>query len=535
MSPHTALLNAAMLRWLDELSTQGIFTTDEHLVICSWNRWMERTSGRTATEVIGQPLFDTFPEIVDRGFGKYYDAALTGSVSVLAQPFHRYLLRFPPGDGSDGSEPMPQSSRIAPLIEKDRILGTLTVIDDVSERVKSEAEMRRQIAGAVDARIVAEDALRIKDEFLATLSHEIRTPLNAVIGWTKILLARPADGATLQRALHVIDRNANAQARLIEDMLDMARIVSGKLRLELGPVDLVAATIAAIDVVAPSAAAKSITIRTSLSRAPRPIVADADRIQQIVWNVLSNAVKFTPAGGSIEVRLPDPPAPLQLTVTDTGEGIAPEFLPHVFERFRQANSSSSRSEGGLGLGLALVRQLVEMHGGEIHVESAGRGTGAAFTITFPEPKDAPLQSNSNGDALRGQPLAGVRVMVVDDDADWRELMTVSLTDHGADVMIAATARQALMMLDAARNQLPDLIVADLAMPGDDGYALMDVLRASDAPLRSIPAIAVTAYSDDDHRRRAIEAGFRLHRAKPIPPDDVTSAVLEVLGMQPHPR
>ena len=230
-----------------------------------------------------------------------------------------------------------------------------------------EAEMRRQIAAAEDAREIAEDALRTKDEFLATLSHEIRTPLNAVIGWTKILLGRKTDPETVQRALTIIDRNAIAQARLIEDMLDMARIMSGKLRMEFGPVDLVASTAAAIDVVSPAAAAKGVTILADLGSEPRAIVADAGRVQQIAWNILSNAVKFTNAGGTVSVKI-EPGADLvRLVVRDTGEGIAPEFLPLVFERFRQANASASRTEGGLGLGLALVRELVELHGGTIAV------------------------------------------------------------------------------------------------------------------------------------------------------------------------
>src|SRR5690606_34484728 len=248
------------------------------------------------------------PEIRARGLDRYYRKALSGEVSVLAHSFHRYLIEIRPRiDGT--STPMPQTCRIAPLVAEGQIVGTITVIEDVSDRVRSEAELRRQIASAEHARQMAEDASRLKDEFLATLSHEIRTPLNAVMGWTRILLSRRVDEATLENALRVIDRNARAQSRLVEDMLDMARIVTGKLRLETAPMDRVAVTAAAIDVVAPTAAAKGIRLVASLPNRPKAIIADADRVQQIVWNLLSNAVKFTPPGGTIEIVIPDEPGP----------------------------------------------------------------------------------------------------------------------------------------------------------------------------------------------------------------------------------
>ena len=385
MATDASLMQSAVLQWLDELSSQGVFTTDRALRIRSWNRWLERYAGRTASDMVGRPLTEALPEISTRGFDRYYQAAVGGEVSVLAQPFHRYLIEIPVRIDAGSSIPMPQSCRIAPLIADGQIAGTITVIDDVTDRVRNEAELRRQISAAEEARETAEQALRAKDEFLTTLSHEIRTPLNAVVGWTRILLTRPVDAAMLQNALEVIDRNARMQSRLVEDMLDMARIVSGKLRLEMGPVDLVAATSAAIEVVGPTATAKGIRIKTTLASAPpRRIVADADRVQQIVWNLLSNAIKFTPAGGEIDVAISEEPGVVRLVVRDTGRGIAPEFLPFVFERFRQANASTSRTEGGLGLGLALVRQLVEMHGGRIMAESAGPGKGSVFTVTFPE-------------------------------------------------------------------------------------------------------------------------------------------------------
>ncbi|HEY0875855.1 MAG TPA: histidine kinase dimerization/phospho-acceptor domain-containing protein, partial [Vicinamibacterales bacterium] len=343
MGLNAPLMQAAMLRWLDEFANQGIIITDTDLVVRGWNQWLERHTGRSATSLIGQPLLDSFPEIEARGLEQYFRMALGGEVSVLAHSFHRFLIEIPVRP--DGTETrMAQSCRVAPLVAGGQIVGTITVISDVSERVRSEAELRRQIASAEHARQLAEEALRLKDEFLATLSHEIRTPLNAVMGWTRILLSRRVDEATLDNALRVIDRNARAQSRLVEDMLDMARIVTGKLRLETAPMDLVAVTAAAIDVVAPAAAAKGVRLIASLGDRPKAIIADADRVQQIAWNLLSNAVKFTPSGGTIEISIPDEPGPARLIVRDTGQGISPDFLPYVFERFRQANASASRTE-----------------------------------------------------------------------------------------------------------------------------------------------------------------------------------------------
>ena len=522
-------MQTAMLRWLDDFSNQGIFTTDTDLRIQTWNHWLQKHTGREAAAVAGQPLFEICPEILARGFESYYRAAVNGEISVLAQPFHRYLIDIPVRLDGRTVVPMPQSCRVAPLIADGQIVGTITVIDDVSDRVRSEGEMRRQITVAETALSTAEEALRQKDEFLATLSHEIRTPLNAVIGWTRILRSRAVDPATLENGLRVIDRNATAQSRLIEDMLDMARIVSGKLRLELAPVDLVSVTRAAIDVLAPAAEAKGVTIRARLAKTPRAIIADADRVQQIAWNLLSNAVKFTPAGGSIDVAIPDEPGPPRLTVKDNGQGISKEFLPHVFERFRQANSSTSRSEGGLGLGLALVRQLVELHGGRITAESTGLGDGSEFTVTFPQPKDDTPAAKRLAATSVGKVLQDVRILVIDDDADWRQLLIVAFEDYGARIAAVGTVGEALARLEAPEPELPQVILADIGLPGQDGYALMKSLRSMDDEIARIPVIAVTAYAGAENERRVMAAGFRKQCTKPLAPDALARAVVDVLA------
>jgi signal transduction histidine kinase/ActR/RegA family two-component response regulator len=521
-----------MLRWLDELSNQGVFATDAELVVRSWNRWLERHTGRAAGTVIGRPLIELYPELSERGLERHYRSALGGEATVLSHRFHKYLLKMPAARDGASAGPMPQSARIAPLLEDGVTVGTITVIDDVSERVNSEGELRRQIAASEAARAVAEEASRVKDEFLATLSHEIRTPLNAVLGWTKILQGRAVDAATLQHALAVIDRNAAAQAVLIEDMLDMARIVSGKLRLEVSEVDPVAAALAAIDVVAPAAAAKDITLRTSLSVGLPAMRGDPDRLQQIIWNLLSNAVKFTPAGGMVHIRVEHTAGSIVISVDDTGEGIPPEFLPFVFDRFRQASSSASRTHSGLGLGLALVRQLVEMQGGDVIAASAGPGRGATFRVSFPavvgerQPAVAPLTGSVPH-------LGQVRILVVDDERDARELIAAALNQAGAEVSTVASVALALPLLDGPADRRPQVLIADIGMPDETGYDLVTRIRSAEPPGTRMPALAVTAYARDEDRRRALEAGFDIHLAKPVTPEALIAAVHRFLATEPQ--
>jgi PAS domain S-box-containing protein len=518
------LLTTAMLRWFDDLALQGILTTDTALVIRTWNRHLEEHSGIAASEAIGRPLVDVVPEIGVRGLDAHFRAAVAGEPRVLSHRFHRYVVPARPGQPESA-----QTVRIAPLDVDGAIVGTIAIIEDVSERVAAEREMRRQIEAAETARGVAEEAVRVKDEFLATLSHEIRTPLNAVLGWTKILLGRPVDPAMLTRALQVIDRNAVAQTRLIDDMLDMARIMSGKLRLDMQPVDLATIAIGAIDVLSPAATAKGISLLTKIDTAEPWMMGDADRIQQIVWNLLSNAVKFTDTGGRVTLGIVRDGDVLRLSVEDTGRGIAAEFLPKMFERFRQADSSSSRRHGGLGLGLSLVRQLVELHGGQVTATSV-EGKGSTFTATFPARTE--LTSDDGTDAeVNPAMLAGKRAIVVEDQADAREMLTVALQQFGVQVTLATSSRDALLELDTAIaiRQVPDVLVCDIGLPDEDGYRLMEQLSVRPKSRGgAIPVIALTSHGRPQDKRRALAAGFRLHVTKPVSPAALAAAVSSVL-------
>ena len=530
-------LPAALVRWFSELTYQGIFATDRELRVIVWNRWMEVHSERAASDVIGRPVTELYPDLTIRGLDQYYRDALAGRVSVISYGLHRHVLRLPPTNRDLGFNEMPQSGRIGPLSDGESTIGTVTTLEDISDRLASEAELRKQIEVQKMARITAEKALRSRDEFLSMVSHEIRNPLNAVLGWTRILIDRKdVDAAMLARALRVIDRNATAQARMIDDLLDVARIASGKLRLEMQPVDLLAVTLAAIDVIGPSAKAKQIDIRASLDSRTQRVLGDQQRLQQIVWNLLSNAVKFTETGGVVEIRVSSVGKLTRLVVSDNGPGISPDFLPFVFERFRQSDASSSRRHGGLGLGLALVRDLVELHGGTVRAESAGEQRGAVFTIDLPtamSPEgndEVDRRSLASGAAPS---LAGLRVLVVEDEADSRELFAKVLTTCGADVTTAASCEEALALIreSAVRNR-PHVILSDLGMPQDDGFDLIRKVRAL-APEDGgrIPAIAVTGYANLEDRQRALAAGFQTHLAKPIDPVAVAVAIAGAAARQ----
>jgi signal transduction histidine kinase/CheY-like chemotaxis protein len=400
------------------------------------------------------------------------------------------------------------------------------------------AGLAPQIAAAIDnarlyereqaARAEAETANTMKDAFLATLSHELRTPLNAVLGWTRMLRTGTVDEGTTKRALEVIERNAVAQLQLIEDLLDVSRITTGKLRLDVQPVEPVVVVEAALDAVRPAAEAKGIRLQPVLDPRAGPVSGDPDRLQQVVWNLLSNAIKFTPREGRVQVRVARVNSHVEIVVTDTGLGIDASILPHVFERFRQADGSSQRSHGGLGLGLALVRQLVELHGGSVEASSAGAGQGATFTVKLPVMLHAEgrVPLSRVRPALR-TPLQGLRLLVVDDDADALDVFGMMLRQAGADVQTAGSVAEALAALHAWPA---DVVVSDIEMPGENGYALIRALRGG-AVARGdrLPAVAVTAYGGVAERIKILSAGFDAYVPKPVEPDELAAVIARLVS------
>lgn len=521
------LLAIALQRWFEELSDRGIFTTDASLTIRTWNPWLEAQTGLPATAAIGRPLVELFPSIPDRGLDRYYANALAGEVLVLSERFHKYLIPIARSIQSLGLSEMAQSARIAPLTAGDKIVGTITVIEDVTERVVSERELRNQIAASERARNVAEEASKLKDEFLATMSHEIRTPLNAVLGWARILRTQPRIKSR-DHALEVIERNAASQLRLVEDLLDMARVISGKLRLELKTVALEDIVRAAIDVVTPAAVAKNITISTSFDTSRPAVSADFDRLQQAVWNLMANAVKFTDSGGRVDAQISNSAGSAELTIRDTGQGIARDFLPYLFDRFRQADASASRRHGGLGLGLALVRQIVELHGGSVSASSAGESRGSTFVVRLPIAAGTVVVQLPTAEPVT---LKGIHVLIVDDNADGREMLMTALREYGAAVRGAASSVEALAALD--KDGTIDVVISDIGMPDTDGYEFIRRVRtAGDARTRLLPAIAVTAYANPEDRIRATVAGYQAHLAKPVD-SALVAASIAALVVSPH--
>jgi PAS domain S-box-containing protein len=381
--------------------------------------------------------------------------------------------------------------------------------------------------------LAAQDASRLKDEFLATLSHELRTPLNAILGYARMMRSAILTAEKFPRAIEIIERNAASLTLIVEDLLDVSRIISGKMRLNVQPVDLAALVRASIDAVAPGAEAKQIAVATRFDDHLALVPGDPERLQQVIWNLLSNAVKFSQRGGRIEVSIAQAGPNVDLIVRDTGVGIVPEFLPYVFDRFRQGDQGTTRQRGGLGLGLAIAKQLVEMHGGTIAAASKGKDAGAAFIVTLPltaRPGDAAGARSAQvafANPLAVPDLAGVRVLAVDDDADALAMMCDILEATGATVTTSCSAAEALRSLD---ERCPDVLVADLSMPEMDGFELIAAIRRhADAKLRNLPAAALTAYARSEDRVRALRSGFTMHLAKPIEPVELMAAVVTLAG------
>ena len=410
--------------------------------------------------------------------------------------------------------------------------GAVVTTRDETERLRLEEDLRRQSATTQRLYEEAQELHRIKDEFLATVSHELRTPLQAILGWARLLQETDEGPARRMHGLATIERNARVQARLVDDILDASRLVSGTLRLDWKPVDLAAIVRAVGDGFKELASAKGVGLSLDVPAGPLVVGGDATRLQQIVWNVLSNALKFTPAAHRVDVRLRAEEGQAVLRVADSGIGIDPEFLPHVFDPFRQADSSTTRAHGGLGLGLALVSHLVEMHGGSVEAHSDGSGRGAVFTIRLRlEAPDALAAAATPASVARvvrvPARLSGVRVLVVEDEADTRDLLSAALGHSGALVESAASAEEAL---DALRRRRPDVLVCDIGMPGEDGYALLARVRdLTEEEGGRVPAIALTAYARPDDRGRALAAGYQVHLAKPVDPDELISLVARMAG------
>jgi PAS domain S-box-containing protein len=831
MTNEQVLLNAATMRWINDLAAQGILTTDAELKIRGWNHWLELHSGRSAEEMLGRDLFEAYPELIERHLERYYRDALEGQVGLLSQRLHGYLLPMPPDFDGTAFTHMQQSARIAPLLQDGKVIGTITVIDDVTERVAHVAELQDQIAalealhdigrailsldlaeclqrlvnqtsalasaemaavvlrqgegltvaacagceialselqiaapdniaarvvqsgqalsvmeldastlvttlhpnhccvaaaplvadsGVIGALVIessrphafspadqaqlsrlatlaaiaienarlygslheseqllstmlrsigdaviaadsngtvtfinpvaqaltgwaqeeaasqplevifdivdeetrqrteslatrviregvtirldspsaliardgterpidgsgapikegegrvggvvlvfrditehrqieqareelfrsekaaraqAEQANRVKDEFLATVSHELRTPLNSMLGWVRILRSRTPSDDYAARALETIERSARLQNQLIEDLMDVSRIMNGKLRLDVRPVHLSPTIEAALDVMRPAAEAKEIELQVDLDPTVGEVYCDPSRMQQVVWNLLSNAVKFTPKGGRVRLRLEKVNSHARITVSDTGKGISPKFLPHVFERFSQADGSTQRAHSGLGLGLAIVRHLMELQGGTAHADSSGEGQGATFTIELPLSPIKPAAPDSNRvnfvvDKMFASEhaisLEGVRVLVVDDESDARELLTVILGQCSAQVTAVSAGAEALAVLAGGiEGKLPDVIVSDIGMAGEDGYALIRKVRAL-APENGgrIPAIALTGYARAEDRVRALAEGFQTHVPKPVESVELITVIASLTG------
>jgi PAS domain S-box-containing protein len=528
-------MNQAELAAVVESSEDAIVIRAMDGTVKGWNPSATKLFGYKASEAIGQPFTFLLPP--DR-FNEERDILARLARGERVEAYETVRRR------KDGRE-IDVSLSISPVKDDSgQVVAAAKVVRDITARKQAEAalqssEERFRALAQANERLYeeAERANRLKDEFLATMSHELRTPLNSIFGWVRMVRTGMLDEAGGKRALESIEHSARAQVRLIDDLLDVSRIIMGKMRLEIGAVDLPTVVQAAADALAPTAELKGVRIEKILDPRAKTLSGDSDRLQQIIWNLISNSIKFTPKGGRVQVRLERVNSHVELTVSDTGEGIDPEFLPYVFDRFRQQESSTARRRGGLGLGLAIVRHLVELHGGVIHAYSPGKDQGATFTVRLPlqiinHPPRIPETSApmvAVGGAGGGRPVSldGANVLVVDDEVDARLLITNILKSYGARVTAVTSAAEAIKRLTQARE---DLLVGDIEMPGEDGYALIKQIRAlPDLDAQRIPAVALTAHARSEDRTRALTAGYDAHVAKPFEPIELVMVISRLIG------
>jgi PAS domain S-box-containing protein len=515
----------AHLAAIVESSEDAIISKDLNGILTSWNRGAERLFGYTAQEAVGQPVtmlmpperFNEEPGILER--------IRRGESIEHYETIRRH---------KDGTL-LEISLTVSPITDMNgKIIGASKIARDISERKRAEVEREQLLESERQALQRAKLEARMKDEFLAILSHELRTPLNAIFGWAHIL--RTSDNPVeIAEGLEVIERNARAQTKIIEDLLDVSRIISGKVRLDVQRVELLSVINAAIESVKPMAAGKQIRLAYVLDPLAGPVSGDPARLQQVLWNLLTNAIKFTPKGGRVHVVLERVNSHLEISVSDTGSGIPPDFLPYVFDRFRQADASTTREQRGLGLGLAIVKNLAELHGGSVRAKSPGPNKGSTFTIVLPmvmvnievDPGRQPPRAITEELVEERVDLHDVRVLAVDDEADARHLIKRILSACGAQVETADSGAAALRFL---RKSKPHVLVMDIGMPNEDGYeAIQKVRQLRSEEGGKVPAIALTAFARSEDRRRAILNGFQMHIAKPVEPSELIAMVASLAG------
>ena len=519
----------AILAAIVESSDDAIVGKDLNGTIRTWNAGAERIFGYDAAEVIGLPITILLPP---ERLGEEVHILATLRRGERIDHFETERVR------KDGRRIFVSIS-VSPIKNsRGEIVGAANVGRDISLQKRAEIERQEMLRKERAARADAEAASRAKDAFLAMLSHELRSPLSPILAWARLLRQGVLDAEKTERALETIERSARSQAQLIDDLLDISRIVSGKLRLQVSPVKLAAVIDAAMEVVRPAAEAKNIRIHAALDTETGPIAGDPERLQQVVWNLLSNAIKFTPKGGRVQITLERVNSHVEIAVSDTGQGVPPEFLPHLFERFQQADMGTTRSHGGLGLGLAIVRHITELHGGTVHAESPGEGKGTTVTVKLPRMIFARTageieRRHPTLEALPAEPdypqLSDLRVLVVDDEPDSNEVVRTLLASCGAEVRVAGSAAEGLRELG---RWTPHVLVSDIGMPGEDGYAFLGKVRAQGGTIGTIPAVALTAYATTADRIRIFSAGFQVHVVKPIDPSELVTVVASVARRLP---